>query len=117
MNNGIDVFINDRYSIDGVGIYIVRGEGEIRHLMKFNGDMVEWVVVEDTVLPSPTFHINNGIGRAMLDALTRHYQGASDMHNVRSDYLHERGRVDKCIDALLKNNASLADIADKLTET
>jgi hypothetical protein len=116
MGDDINVFINDKYSIDGVGIYIVRGGGDVRHLMQFNGDMVEWVIVEDTVLLSPTFHIGNDIGRAMLDALTRHYHGTSDIHTIRSDYLHERDRVDKCIDALLKSNASLADITDKLTE-
>ena len=41
-------------------------------------------------------------GPPLLDALLRHYQGASDMHTVRADLLHERGRVDKLTDAMIK---------------
>jgi hypothetical protein len=44
-----------------------------------------------------TFRLQDEAARALLDALLRHYQGASDMHTVRSDLLHERGRVDNLI--------------------
>lgn len=63
--------------------------------------------VEDTMaVQKPTLTLSNDAARALLDALTRHYQGASDMHTVRADLLHERGRVDKLMTAVI-------DLADK----
>ena len=41
-------------------------------------------------------------GPGAARALLRYYEGASDMHTVRSDLLHERGRVDKLTDALIR---------------
>lgn len=55
---------------------------------------------------TPTMLLTNDLARALLDALMRHYQGASDMHTVRADLLHERGRVDKLVTAVI-------DLADK----
>lgn len=49
----------------------------------------------------PTLSLTNDVARALLDALMRHYQGASDMHTVRGDLLHERGRVDRMITAVV----------------
>lgn len=45
--------------------------------------------------PGVTFSLNDDFARALLDALLRYYQGASDMHTVRSDLIKERERVDK----------------------
>lgn len=59
-----------------------------------------WDHVEPMAVTRPTFTVSNDVGRALLDALTRHYQGASDMHTVRADLLHERGRVDKLLTAV-----------------
>jgi hypothetical protein len=52
--------------------------------------------------PALTIRLPDEAGRALLDALLRHYQGASDMHTIRSDLLHERGRVDKLTDAFIR---------------
>jgi hypothetical protein len=49
----------------------------------------------------PSFTITNEFGRALLDALLRYYQGASDMHTLRADYLHERDRVDKMLESMM----------------
>jgi hypothetical protein len=115
MSDGIKVFISNR-DIDAIGIYIVREYGSKRHLMKVEKDVESWTEIEDSVLQSPTLTLPNDVGMAMLDTLMRHYQGASDMHTVRSDYLHERGRVDRLLEGLLRNDSSLADVADKLAE-
>jgi hypothetical protein len=45
----------------------------------------------------PTMHLSDDTGRAMLQALMNHYQGAEDLRTVRADLIHERGRVDKLI--------------------
>ena len=50
--------------------------------------------------PGITFSMQEEVARALLDALLRHYQGASDMHTVRRDLLHERGRVDRLIEVV-----------------
>jgi hypothetical protein len=48
----------------------------------------------------PTMRLSDEFAMMLLEELLRHYQGASDMHTVRSDLLHERGRVDRLIDTL-----------------
>jgi hypothetical protein len=40
------------------------------------------------------------LGRALYEALTEHYGGAPITRTQREDYLHERGRVDRLIDAV-----------------
>ncbi len=55
---------------------------------------VTWEQAELGVDPGVTFSIPEEFGRELLEQLLRHYQGASDMHTVRADLLHERGRVD-----------------------
>ena len=52
--------------------------------------------------PAVTIALDDDEARALLDALLRHYQGASDMHTVRSDLLHERARVDKLTEAIIR---------------
>lgn len=54
-----------------------------------------------TQLP-PTLRIPDHIGRALLDALAAHYGGTTEVQTTRKDLLHERGRVDKMIDHLIK---------------
>jgi hypothetical protein len=59
-----------------------------------------WDEVEPDGAASPTILLSEEAARALLDALVRRYEGASDMHTVRSDLLHERGRVDKLTEAV-----------------
>lgn len=57
--------------------------------------------------PKPTLTLPMDTGRALLDALTRHYQGAEDTRQLRLDYERERTRVDE-------QGKVLADIARTL---
>lgn len=50
--------------------------------------------------PGITFSLPDEFARALLEKLLQYYQGASDMHTVRADLLHERGRVDKMIETI-----------------
>jgi hypothetical protein len=109
-------FISSDMMIDGVNLFIVEDFNDQRRLMQMNGAVVNWVLVEDGVYQSPTISLSNDAGRAVLETLLRHYQGASDMHTVRSDLLHERGRVDRLMDVLIGNSRQLGDVADKLAE-
>jgi hypothetical protein len=43
----------------------------------------------------PTMRLSDEYGRALLDALTRHYHGAEDTRALRRDYDAERARADR----------------------
>lgn len=55
-----------------------------------------------TVAPKPSLVVDDDMGRALLDALARHYGQVGDVVTLRADYNRERDRVDKMIDHLLK---------------
>lgn len=42
------------------------------------------------------------VARALLDALARHFGGTGDTRQLRKDYDHERSRVDKLTDAVIR---------------
>lgn len=102
--DGIRVAVNNEYAFatDSVDITLARRlpNGEVM-IMRRNAEtsyIVEWETVPiGTAVTGPTIRIPTEFARALLDALLRHYQGASDMHQLRQDFLHERSRVDKLI--------------------
>lgn len=49
-----------------------------------------------TVSP-PSLRIPEDLARALLDALSQHFGGSSDVRSLRNDYDAERRRVDKLI--------------------
>lgn len=101
----LKVLVNDHFAFasDQVAIAIINQHNqEERSVLHFDADgYPTWIPVTPMAMAKPTFQISNDAARALLDALTRHYQGASDMHTVRGDLLHERGRVDKLIEAVI----------------
>jgi hypothetical protein len=62
---------------------------------------INWTPIDGITDPGVTFSIPDEFGRELLEQLLRHYQGASDMHTVRSDMLHERMRVDKLMSVIM----------------
>lgn len=99
----IEARVSDQMLIDGIAVSIVmRSEGRVVRVLRNDGDFMTWEdVPEPLAVTRPTFTLQGECARALLDALLRHYQGASDMHTVRSDLLHERQRVDKLTDAVI----------------
>lgn len=96
--------IADHFAADGCAIWLyTEWEKGQRNIMHFGADGVEW---QDAAVTStevkPTMLLPDDAARALLDALLRHYQGASDMHTARADLVHERGRVDKLTDAVIR---------------
>lgn len=93
MADGINVAIRNKH--DGAGYMLAVGFDDFGQ-MKW-----EYISPEAQVLQrTPTMRLNGEVARALLDALLRHYQGASDMHTVRSDLLHERERRERLEDLL-----------------
>ncbi len=68
-------------------------------------------IPENSALDRPTFRLDHEQARAVLDALTVHFQGAEDTRALRRDYDAERGRVDKLTGALSSLALKLADPA------
>lgn len=99
----IEIRVTDDFMIDGLAVYIaIKHSSTNRQLMHLHGNgAVSWDDVDPVAITEPTFKLPGDAARALLDALLRHYQGASDMHTVRADLLHERGRVDKLTDAMI----------------
>jgi hypothetical protein len=58
----------------------------------------------------PTIRLEDGMARALLDALLRYYQGSGDYHTLRKDYLDERARVDRLTNTLASAVGKLIDI-------
>lgn len=50
----------------------------------------------------PSLRLTDDMARALMDALSAHYGGTSDVRTLRADLLHERGRVDRVIDYLIR---------------
>lgn len=98
-----DVRVTDDYMIDGLAIYISsRDSPASRRLLHLGDDgRHDWDQIDPSAVAEPTLKLNGEAARALLDALMRHYEGASDMHTARADLLHERGRADRLISALI----------------
>ena len=96
--------MTDDFMIDGLAVYVSLKHGpQQRQVMHCHGEnSVSWDDVDPAGIVEPTIKLPGEAARALLDALLRHYQGASDMHTVRSDLLHERERVDKLTSGLLQ---------------
>jgi hypothetical protein len=50
----------------------------------------------------PTLRIGEEEARVLLDALLDHFRGGSDERNARDDLKHERARVDKLMDSVIR---------------
>lgn len=106
MSSPIQVYIQDDYMTDGIRIWItMKPEGTDRKVLHISGETLAypvWDTAEPMAMVEPTVILPMDTGPLLLDALLKHYQGASDMHTVRSDLLHERARVDKFIDCMVR---------------
>ena len=94
----------DNFVADGIDIYVTdRGDG-YRRLLHYSGpDSIEWWKdITDTagLAPDPTLTLMGEAGRALLDALSRYYEGSSDMRRLRQDFEYERTERQKLVDLL-----------------
>ena len=95
----IQVHVNEHLMGLGTSIHIVdnfeTGSGHV--ILRGIGGSFRWEPYDPNDLieaPEPTFRLPSEAGRALLDALMRHYNGAEDTRSLRRDYDAERKRVD-----------------------
>jgi len=87
MGRGLSVMFADNFE-NGPGRVILR--------LSEVGTIWESIDADDLTTPlEPTFRLPAEAGRALLDALMRHYNGAEDTRALRRDYDAERRRVDE----------------------
>jgi hypothetical protein len=109
---------NYSFASDSLNVYVIRKITETqRQVMNMTeGGFVTWTEIGYPAAEEvkPTVQLQNDIAILLRDALNARFHGTGDVNTIRADLLHERGRVDKCIDTLLGNSMSLADVAGKL---
>jgi hypothetical protein len=95
----IRVQISDMMLIDGIAVRMSLryGQESLKVMRITDLGLTRFEEIDPGVSTGATFQVTHEFGRALLDALLRYYQGATDMHTVRSDLLHERSRVDKML--------------------
>lgn len=100
--------IQTDYTVGGVAIQIVRphASGSVDTADVVHGGRLEWVTRSpeaSLTVPdyAPTLRLDDATARALLDALADHYGGTNGVRTIREDFLHERGRVDRLITALI----------------
>lgn len=113
----IRVIAHPDYRTFGVALTVVRQYSddstpvEVLHMQAGEGkciDRATWDQHKPHATYEPTLILEDEIGRALLDALNRHYGGVDDARALRADLDKERARTDKLI-------GHLADIAASRT--
>ena len=111
----IRAHIMDSFEPDGIGVILsLRYSESVDDIRVIHFDKLGIMSVDKYdpgTAVTPSFRVSNDFARALLDALLRHYQGASDLHQLRQDYMDERRRVDKLIDHMTKVNSGLSAIS------
>lgn len=100
----IQAYVTEGPFGDSLRVYVIdRQEYGARRLLRTveDGTALRWDDLDPEYAavaspePVPTFQLPYDSGRALLEALTRHYQGAEDTRQLRKDYDAERKRVDE----------------------
>ena len=96
----IRVHVSESLMALGTSVHVVdnfeNGAGHV--ILRLDGNATRWEPFDPndvTEAPEPTFRLPLDVGRAVLDALVRHYNGAEDTRSLRRDYDAERKRVDE----------------------
>lgn len=69
----------------------------------FAADNTEFVEQGHNAPDTVSLRVNEDAARALYDALAQHFAGETGGRQTRADLMHERGRVDKMIDALIQS--------------
>lgn len=83
--------------------FVEGGDGQPRSIHRHvEGDAWQKEPLDEGLLnQKPSLTFSDTQARALLDALAAHYAGASDVRQLRADYMAERARVDRLIAVLI----------------
>lgn len=100
------------YARRGVAIYLTGerhyGSGPVTAIGQPT-EIVMTDIADEGAVAEPTLRLPDDMARALLDALSAHYGGTTDMRSLRKDYDDERRRVDRLIGYLAPPAASAAE--------
>jgi hypothetical protein len=103
----IKAYVSDRRMTYALDVFLIDERDGSRRIFHTDGETHRWVELPpegdpvDERLLKPTLVLPYDSGRALLEALTRHYNGAEDTRQLRKDYDAERKRVDDLTSALV----------------
>jgi hypothetical protein len=109
----IRAYISEDFPADAVKIAVVRQpeDGRPEAILRVidNSPRLRWEAIgPDNPAIEPTMMLHDDEARALLESLTRHFQGAEDTRALRRDYDNERARVDGLTAALIDVAQTLA---------
>jgi hypothetical protein len=93
-------YIHQNWLMDGIDIFIVILGPNGKYLVRRDGNTER--LEEGSASTEPTITLSEEAARTLLDQLLQYYQGATDLHTVRSDLLHEREQRDKLTAAITR---------------
>lgn len=98
--------VQENFVLDCLDIYLGQRLPDNKTAVVIPTEIAFEVRTTGTSIDPPSFRLPIGMARKLLDELTRHFQGSSDVQTLRSDYMAERKRVDLMINALIENGSS-----------
>ena len=109
----IRTYITEDFPADAVKIAIVQQpeDGRPQAILRVIDDAprLRWEPIgQDTPALEPTMMLREDEARSLLDALSRHFQGAEDTRALRRDYDREWARADALMRTLADVSMTLA---------
>ncbi len=110
MESRTRAWVETDWLIDGVSIVIAtRLEDGRKMVYRPGGDEIvdgQQATVADH---GPSLRLREDQARALFDALAEHFGHAAGGQQQRADFLHERGRVDKLTDAVIRMAVGISE--------
>ena len=99
----IKAYVSEPYSdLFGIKVFIIDKHKDMpSRILRYESGYMSWDALDESSAEvEPSFRLPEETGRALLEALVQHYQGAEDTRALRQDYNAERKRVDELVKAL-----------------
>ena len=101
----IQVHVEDEFYVNALKIHVFERRGEFVTI--YGGDGISRVerVPEAAHMPTYPIVLPRNAASPLLAALSRHLGAVEHPEQLRKDYEHERGRVDRLINAIIEGKA------------
>lgn len=86
-----------------LNVYILNENADTTDILRQSEERVFfWEPVNEAVTVDPTYTLGVLEARALLDGLSEHFKGASDVHQLKDALKRSEARVDRLVDGLLE---------------